>query len=134
MSAIKALTARDQELLPLAWLCLQGEVKIDFKKLAKEGGFTNIGSASNAWTRIAKKLALPRGGNKSGQRSVSEATPTNASPKRKRALDETGQPAKKARSRSTIKKEVIEDVEVLESEDFKPASRAYTPEACEEGL
>ena len=134
MSAIKDLTARDQELLPLAWLCLQGEVKIDFKRLAEEGGFTNVGSASNAWARIAKKLALPRGGNKSGQRSTSEATPTNPSPKRKRALDETGQPAKNARSRSTIKKEVIEDVEVSESEDFKPASRAYTPVACEEGL
>lgn len=107
MSAISKLTARDQELLPLAWLCLQGEVKIDFQKLAREGGFTNVGSASNAWARIAKKLAIPRGGSKSDKRAKYEAMSTNTSPKRKRG--EEGEEVK--REKFKVRKEEMVVVE-----------------------
>lgn len=110
MSAISKLTARDQELLPLAWLCLQGEVKIDFQKLAREGGFTNVGSASNAWARIAKKLAIPRGGSKSDKRAKYEAMSTNTSPKRKR-----GEEAKKGKFK--VKKEEVVVVEEMKQEE-----------------
>lgn len=116
MSAISKLTARDQELLPLAWLCLQGEVKIDFQKLAREGGFTNVGSASNAWARIAKKLAIPRGGSKSDKRAKYEAMSTNTSPKRKRG--EEGEEVKKEKFK--VRKEevvVVEDMKVRKEED-----------------
>lgn len=122
MSAISKLTARDQELLPLAWLCLQGEVKIDFQKLAREGGFTNVGSASNAWARIAKKLAIPRGGSKSDKRAKYEAMSTNTSPKRKR-----GEEVKKERFK--VKKEetvvVVEEMEmkVKEEEEEGPVKK-----------
>lgn len=116
MSAISKLTTRDQELLPLAWLCLQGEVKIDFQKLAREGGFTNVGSASNAWARIAKKLAIPRGGSKSEKRAKYEAMSTNTSPKRKRG--EEGEEVKKEKFK--VRKEevvVVEDMKVRKEED-----------------
>ncbi|KAL9527616.1 hypothetical protein SMMN14_08802 [Sphaerulina musiva] len=116
MSAISKLTARDQELLPLAWLCLQGEVKIDFQKLAREGGFTNVGSASNAWARIAKKLAIPRGGSKSDKRAKYEAMSTNTSPKRKRG--EEGEEVKKEKFK--VRKEemvVVEEMKLRKEED-----------------
>lgn len=116
MSAISKLTARDQELLPLAWLCLQGEVKIDFQKLAREGGFTNVGSASNAWARIAKKLAIPRGGSKSDKRAKYEAMLTNTSPKRKRG--EEGEEVKKEKFK--VRKEemvVVEEMKMRKEEE-----------------
>lgn len=116
MSAISKLTARDQELLPLAWLCLQGEVKIDFQKLAREGGFTNVGSASNAWARIAKKLAIPRGGSKSDKRAKYEAMSTNTSPKRKRG--EQGEEVKKEKFK--VRKEemvVVEEMKMRKEEE-----------------
>lgn len=116
MSAISKLTARDQELLPLAWLCLQGEVKIDFQKLAREGGFTNVGSASNAWARIAKKLAIPRGGSKSDKRAKYEAMSTNTSPKRKRG--EEGEEVK--REKFKVRKEemvVVEEMKMRKEEE-----------------
>lgn len=115
MSAISKLTARDQELLPLAWLCLQGEVKIDFQKLAREGGFTNVGSASNAWARIAKKLAIPRGGSKSDKRAKYEAMSTNTSPKRKRG--EEGEEVKKEKFKVRKEEVVVEDMKVRKEED-----------------
>lgn len=122
MSAISKLTARDQELLPLAWLCLQGEVKIDFQKLAREGGFTNVGSASNAWARIAKKLAIPRGGSKSDMRAKYEAMSTNTSPKRKRGekgqMEEEEVRVKKEKFR-VRKEEVVVVAEMKEEEDVK---------------
>lgn len=116
MSAISKLTARDQELLPLAWLCLQGEVKIDFQKLAREGGFTNVGSASNAWARIAKKLAIPRGGSKSDKRAKYEAMSTNTSPKRKRG--EEAEEVKKEKFK--VRKEemvVVEEMKMRKEEE-----------------
>lgn len=116
MSAISKLTARDQELLPLAWLCLQGEVKIDFQKLAREGGFTNVGSASNAWARIAKKLAIPRGGSKSDKRAKYEAMSTNTSPKRKRG--DEGEEVKKEKFK--VRKEemvVVEEMKMRKEEE-----------------
>lgn len=120
MSAISKLTARDQELLPLAWLCLQGEVKIDFQKLAREGGFTNVGSASNAWARIAKKLAIPRGGSKSDKRAKYEAMSTNTSPKRKRGekgqMEEEEVRVKKEKFR-VRKEEVVVVAEMKEEEE-----------------
>lgn len=120
MSAISKLTARDQELLPLAWLCLQGEVKIDFQKLAREGGFTNVGSASNAWARIAKKLAIPRGGSKSDKRAKYEAMSTNTSPKRKRGekgqMEEEEVRMKKEKFR-VRKEEVVVVAEMKEEEE-----------------
>lgn len=122
MSAISKLTARDQELLPLAWLCLQGEVKIDFQKLAREGGFTNVGSASNAWARIAKKLAIPRGGSKSDKRAKYEAMSTNTSPKRKRGekgqMEEEEVRVKKEKFR-VRKEEVVVVAEMKEEEEVK---------------
>lgn len=135
MSAISKLTARDQELLPLAWLCLQGEVKIDFQKLAREGGFTNVGSASNAWARIAKKLAIPRGGSKSDKRAKYEAMSTNTSPKRKRG--EEGEEVKKEKfkvrkeemvvvEKMKMRKEeevVVEEMKVKEEEEEGPVKK-----------
>lgn len=121
MSAISKLTARDQELLPLAWLCLQGEVKIDFQKLAREGGFTNVGSASNAWARIAKKLAIPRGGSKSDKRAKYEAMSTNTSPKRKRGEGEMEEgEVKVKKEKFRVRKEevvVVEEMKVRKEED-----------------
>ncbi|EMF10689.1 uncharacterized protein SEPMUDRAFT_119220 [Sphaerulina musiva SO2202] len=116
MSAISKLTARDQELLPLAWLCLQGEVKIDFQKLAREGGFTNVGSASNAWARIAKKLAIPRGGSKSDKRAKYEAMSTITSPKRKRGeeVEEVKKEKFKVRKEEMV---VVEEMKMRKEEE-----------------
>lgn len=129
MSAISKLTTRDQELLPLAWLCLQGEVKIDFQKLAREGGFTNVGSASNAWARIAKKLAIPRGGSKSDKRAKYEAMSTNTSPKRKR-----GEEVKKEKFK--VRKEemvVVEEMKMRKEEEVVVEEMKVKEEEEEEG-
>lgn len=75
-----------------------------------------MGSASNAWARIAKKLAIPRGGSKSEKRAKYEAMSTNTSPKRKRG--EEGEEVKKEKFK--VRKEevvVVEDMKVRKEED-----------------
>ncbi|KAF2717619.1 hypothetical protein K431DRAFT_306794 [Polychaeton citri CBS 116435] len=48
---------REQQLLAAAWTCMEGEVKVDYTKLANKVGMSNPRSASNAWSGIRKKLA-----------------------------------------------------------------------------
>lgn len=75
-----------------------------------------MGSASNAWARIAKKLAIPRGGSKSDKRAKYEAMSTNTSPKRKRG--EEGEEVKKEKFK--VRKEevvVVEEMKLRKEED-----------------
>lgn len=142
MSAISKLTPRDQELLPLVWLCLQGEPKVDFNKLAKEGGFTNVGSAysksaehdhavalcdsclnvfADAWTRIARKLSIPKGNNLSSNVRT-EIKPTTPSPKRKRAVSEMEDPVKRSKTVPSIKADhAVQDQQDALNEYCKPS-------------
>ncbi|KAI5366448.1 hypothetical protein Slin14017_G040880 [Septoria linicola] len=122
MSAISKLTPRDQELLPLVWLCLQGEPKVDFQKLAKEGGFTNVGSAYNAWTRIAKKLSIPKG-NKLSSNTCRETKSVTLSPKRKRVVSEMEDPVKRSKTSPIIRSDpAVQNRQDAFNEDCKPSS------------
>ncbi|KXT07450.1 hypothetical protein AC578_458 [Pseudocercospora eumusae] len=57
MADKNAFTDREVQLMTLAWLCFDGEPKVDYKKLASLAGMGNPVSASNAWSKIKKKLA-----------------------------------------------------------------------------
>lgn len=75
-----------------------------------------MGSASNAWARIAKKLAIPRGGSKSDKRAKYEAMSTNTSPKRKRG--DEGEEVKKEKFK--VRKEemvVVEEMKMRKEEE-----------------
>ncbi|TLD29147.1 hypothetical protein PspLS_04002 [Pyricularia sp. CBS 133598] len=50
------LTERELLILSKAWACMKTQPEIDMPKLAQELGMTNVGSATNAWGRIKKKL------------------------------------------------------------------------------
>ncbi|KAL8371058.1 hypothetical protein RB595_001080 [Gaeumannomyces hyphopodioides] len=50
------LTEREIEILSKAWACMRNQPEIDMNKLAEALGMTNVGSATNAWGRIKKKL------------------------------------------------------------------------------
>ncbi|TKA76759.1 hypothetical protein B0A55_03638 [Friedmanniomyces simplex] len=52
---------REMEIMAKAWLCIEGDVKVDYVKLATMCGMTNKGSASNAWNALKKKI-IARGG------------------------------------------------------------------------
>ncbi|KLU89285.1 hypothetical protein MAPG_08259 [Magnaporthiopsis poae ATCC 64411] len=58
------LTEREIEILSKAWTCMRNQPEIDMNKLADALGMTNVGSATNAWGRIKKKIFgnLPSGG------------------------------------------------------------------------
>lgn len=57
------LTEREIEILSKAWTCMRNQPEIDMNKLADALGMTNVGSATNAWGRIKKKIFgnLPAG-------------------------------------------------------------------------
>ncbi|CAK4031297.1 Hypothetical predicted protein [Lecanosticta acicola] len=49
-------TAREREIMAVAWHCFEGEPKMNYQKLAELMEMTNVGSAYNAWNRIRHKL------------------------------------------------------------------------------
>ncbi|TKX27070.1 hypothetical protein C1H76_0617 [Elsinoe australis] len=113
-----SLTPREQELMSFAFQCLEAEPKIDMKKFSDMAGFTNQGSASNAWRSIKTKigLAVPT---KKGP--TTPATPATGSG-RKRTKKESGEdedtPSKKPRARKTkAKREETDDEDAPGSPD-----------------
>ncbi|EME80190.1 uncharacterized protein MYCFIDRAFT_198484 [Pseudocercospora fijiensis CIRAD86] len=56
------LTINDMRLLSDACHCFEGGFpKVNFKKLAARAGYTNLGSAMNAWNRVRTKLLAASG-------------------------------------------------------------------------
>lgn len=90
-----------------------------------------MGSASNAWARIAKKLAIPRGGSKSDKRAKYEAMSTNTSPKRKRG--EEAEEVKKEKFK--VRKEemvVVEEMKMRKEEEVVVVEEMKVKEEEEE--
>ncbi|KAF3001444.1 hypothetical protein E8E13_008027 [Curvularia kusanoi] len=135
--AAPKFTERELQLLCLAMQSLKsGPPEIDYEKLAKFAGMSNVRSASNAWAGIKKKLMAPTDGSapastpvKRGRKKKDDAgedgeTPTKKVTPRKRAgkkLDEDGEtPTKKARvSKAKPKSKSKAESEVEENEDDK---------------
>ncbi|KAK8116852.1 uncharacterized protein PG998_005133 [Apiospora kogelbergensis] len=72
-------TPRDMEISAKVWACLEGDVKIDFKKLAELGPYKNEASARETWLRDNQRQSFP----------VAPKAPT----KRKRATAKARTPA-----------------------------------------
>ncbi|PNS21789.1 PWWP domain-containing protein2 [Sphaceloma murrayae] len=100
------LSAREQELMSMAWQCMETEPKLDMKKFAEMAKFTNPRSATNAWRTIKTKLGI------------------NATPSKKGAADTTG-PSSDASSRKRTKKQV-DDGDEDESPTKKPRASKGT--------
>ncbi|KAH8895917.1 hypothetical protein GQ53DRAFT_804086 [Thozetella sp. PMI_491] len=104
------LSAREQEILSKAIMCLKSPPEVDYVRLAEACGMQNHRSASNAWSSIKKKLtehgSLPATPSKEGS---AKKTPS----KRKTATDNgddeesTDTPSKKTRGKkpAAVKKE-----------------------------
>ena len=126
------LSARDQELLSMVFHCLESEpkvwayftayapdvaddaVQVNIQKFASMAGFTNPGSASNAWRDIRKKLGID-GAKGDGDERPPKTPATTTTPGKKRKATTKGStddasPTKKSRGRTK------EDVN-LDSED-----------------
>ncbi|EME88039.1 uncharacterized protein MYCFIDRAFT_85937 [Pseudocercospora fijiensis CIRAD86] len=140
-----AFTEREQKVMALAWQCFAEQPKIDFEKLARLSGYTNVRSASNAWGAIKKKLASQASKFGAGDSDVngdneSSATPKTtpkATPKKrgKKAADEDDgeeTPAKKTKGRkgkATPKKADTDE----DSAEGAPVVKAET-ESDDDGL
>ncbi|KXT11905.1 hypothetical protein AC579_10492 [Pseudocercospora musae] len=108
MAENDAFTDREQKVMALAWQCFAEQPKIDFEKLARLSGYTNVRSASNAWGAIKKKLASQANKAGAGDADVNgdneSATTPKTTPKKrgKKAADEDDgeqTPAKKTKGR-----------------------------------
>ncbi|KAI6087666.1 hypothetical protein F4821DRAFT_258719 [Hypoxylon rubiginosum] len=55
-SVAGALTARDMEILAIAWSCFDGNPKLDWNKLAELASFKNVQTARACFLPIKKKL------------------------------------------------------------------------------
>ncbi|KAK1066471.1 hypothetical protein LTR74_007193 [Friedmanniomyces endolithicus] len=99
---------REMEIMAKAWLCIEGDIKVDYVKLATMCGMTNKGSASNAWSTIKKKIIARRGGgdtngfasNGDAKGGAADGTP-KATPKKRAAgkveKEDGESPTKKAK-------------------------------------
>ncbi|KAK5132093.1 hypothetical protein LTR08_000343 [Meristemomyces frigidus] len=105
MASKNDFSDRERTLMAFAWQCFEGDPKVDYKKLASLAGFTNVASASNAWSKIKKKIQAQaeEGGASNGMDAASgeEGTP-KPTPSKKRAKgkadkDDDESPTKKAK-------------------------------------
>ncbi|KAG8625407.1 hypothetical protein KVT40_007158 [Elsinoe batatas] len=116
-----SLSEHDLKLIGMVFQCMAEEPKVDIKKLAAMAGYTNPGSASNAWRALKTKLGIVAVA-KTDDNGV-PATP--ASKGRKRAKKDAGgegeqdTPTKKARGRKAKEaaKEAIEEEVKAEIKD-----------------
>ncbi|KAK6953771.1 hypothetical protein Daesc_003733 [Daldinia eschscholtzii] len=95
------LTAREMEILAMAWQCIEGGPKINYDKLAKLAPFKNVTTARACFTPIKKKLALASGELAAAQ-TGEPSTPTKGSGKRKAGAEKTPRSGKKAKASSKI--------------------------------
>ncbi|KAJ4358482.1 uncharacterized protein N0V89_003066 [Didymosphaeria variabile] len=112
-----AFTAREMEVLALAWQCFESEPKIDIKKLARLTGYTE-GSASVTIGKIKRKLkahGAGAGAGVSGGTPASTPKKTNAAktPKSaKRGADKTFNESPAKKKKAEVQQEDDEDIKV----------------------
>ncbi|KAF2218936.1 hypothetical protein BDZ85DRAFT_322754 [Elsinoe ampelina] len=115
------LSEHDLKLIGMVFQCMVEEPKIDIKKLAGMAGYTNPGSASNAWRTLKTKLGIVP-----VPKTDDNGVPTTpASKGRKRTKKDAGgegeqdTPAKKPRGRKAkeVAKEEIEEEVKAEIKD-----------------
>ncbi|KAL8304425.1 hypothetical protein RB597_004390 [Gaeumannomyces tritici] len=84
------LTEREIEILSKAWTCMRNQPEIDMNKLADALGMTNVGSATNAWGRIKKKLfsGIPAAAGGGSGSVTATATRKRKSPAKATAADD----------------------------------------------
>ncbi|TLD06441.1 uncharacterized protein PgNI_09024 [Pyricularia grisea] len=119
------LTERELLILSKAWGCMKTQPEIDMPKLAQELGMTNVGSATNAWGRIKKKLfsgamdspggAGGGGGGGRKRRAVSAAAADDDDDDDDNDRDDEPSPTKRAKPASRPRR--------------KPGRKAKTPAA-----
>ncbi|KAI2776265.1 hypothetical protein F4815DRAFT_360493 [Daldinia loculata] len=97
-------TARDMEILGIAWQCFEVAPKINWNKLAQLAPFKNASTARACFGPIKKKLALASG--ESTTANTSEpSTPTKGGKKRKAGSEKTPGSGKKTKtSRKALSK------------------------------
>ncbi|KAF2148702.1 hypothetical protein K461DRAFT_297209 [Myriangium duriaei CBS 260.36] len=106
------LTEREQQLWMFACQCFEAEPKLDMNKFSDLAGFTNKGSAMNAWRAIRNKMGFIKkddGGSPSGGSAKKRSKPAAD-------WDDDGSPIKKARggrkgAKDKVKAEKEESVE-----------------------
>ncbi|QIW97211.1 hypothetical protein AMS68_002729 [Peltaster fructicola] len=101
-------TEREAQVMAYAWQCVD-EVKMDYEKLATLCGYTNVRSASNAWSAIRKKLnSLAATG---ATDADAASTPKSSTKKRTKAGSDDATPAKRSRKAGKVKHEQTDDAE-----------------------
>ncbi|KAH6620452.1 hypothetical protein C7974DRAFT_234414 [Boeremia exigua] len=137
------LTAREMEVLGLAWQCMDSDPKIDYTKLAQLTGYTP-GSASVTFGKIKRKLKAKAAGSsavsvtpKKAAGGIPKTPKTPKSGKRGATEDAaTGTPSKKGKKASKavndeeedefdnlpIKKEEVAEVNAIADGFFKEAT------------
>ncbi|KAI1762644.1 hypothetical protein GGR53DRAFT_405184 [Hypoxylon sp. FL1150] len=96
-SVTGALTARDLEVLALAWDCFEGNPKLNWQKLADLAAFKNVESARACFLPVKKKLANIAKGHAGDDGNAGEEARkpvTNSPQKRKQAGFTTSSPKK----------------------------------------
>ncbi|KAI1383772.1 uncharacterized protein F4822DRAFT_433712 [Hypoxylon trugodes] len=127
------LTARDVEILSLAWQCFDTNPKINWQKLADVAGFKNASTACACFGPIRKKLGIS--GTKAGAEDddKSNHTPSKSATKRKVATPKTPHSSKKAKSsRKALTSDEEDDDEVKPKVEVK--TEVATPENEKDSL
>ncbi|KAI8959896.1 hypothetical protein F5Y11DRAFT_331564 [Daldinia sp. FL1419] len=91
------LTAREMEVLAIAWQCLEGSPKVNYAQLARRAPFKNATTARSCFAPIRKKLSLALGG-LDGAKIGEPGTPTKGGGKRKAGAQKTPGSGKKAKA------------------------------------
>ncbi|KAK6418348.1 hypothetical protein LTR95_017200 [Oleoguttula sp. CCFEE 5521] len=108
MAVGNEFTDHERKLMALAWQCFDTKPKVDYKKLAGLAGMTNPVSASNAWSKICKKIEAQAG-------ATGDGTPA-ATPKVARGK-------KRSKSENAKEDEDAEDDEESPTKKTKPATK-----------
>ncbi|KAF3065936.1 hypothetical protein GL218_09248 [Daldinia childiae] len=128
-------TARDMEILGIAWQCFEVAPKINWDKLAKLAPFKNASTARACFGPIKKKLALASG--ESTTANTSEpSTPTKGGKKRKADSEKTPGSGKKTKTSRKALPKFKEDGSEDEDETnakIKADIKAQEAEEDEEG-
>ncbi|KAI1463810.1 uncharacterized protein F4812DRAFT_232093 [Daldinia caldariorum] len=121
--AYPQFSAREMEVLAIAWQCFEVAPKINWDKLAKLAPFKNVSTARSCFAPIKKKLALASGEITAAQTSE-PSTPTKRGGKRKASVEKTPRSGKKAKTASKALSSFEEDDEEEANAKIKAAIKA----------
>ncbi|PIB02490.1 hypothetical protein CB0940_01147 [Cercospora beticola] len=126
-------TERERQMMSLAWQCFDGEPKLDYKKLAGLAGMKNPVSASNAWSKIKKKLNAQAeavmGEGAATPNSTVKATPGKKRGRKPLGDDNNGETPSKKPKATKAKKAASED----DADEEEGVKHAVKTEKAEDG-